>query len=284
MSEPVILVTGATGNIGRALVQRLSSAGARVIAGSPSGESVAGAPGRVVRFDDPASLKTAFEGVERLFLLLPLVPGKVELARNAVDAAKAAGVRFLLRSSGAGADPQSPVAVARLQGEIDQLVIDSGIDHALVRPNSFMQNFIQFYGGMIKAGTVYLSHADGRSSFIDVADIAAVDAAILQDPQAHVGNAYTVTGPQALSAREALDAIGAEIGRRIDYVPVPEEAAVASMKQMGMDDWTVGILSSLNQVIANGWAAEVSPAVQQITGRAPRSFAQFVSDNVAAWR
>ena len=67
-------------------------------------------------------------------------------------------------------------------------------------------------------------------------------------------------------------------------MPVPEEAAVASMKQMGMDDWTVGILSSLNQVIANGWAAEVSPAVQQITGRAPRSFAQFVSDNAAAWR
>ena len=56
------------------------------------------------------------------------------------------------------------------------------------------------------------------------------------------------------------------------------------MKQMGMDDWTVGVLSSLNHVIVNGWAAEVSPAVQQVTGRAPRSFAQFASDNAAAWR
>ncbi|MCA3241842.1 MAG: hypothetical protein ING89_11135 [Rubrivivax sp.] len=67
-------------------------------------------------------------------------------------------------------------------------------------------------------------------------------------------------------------------------MPGPEEAAVASMKQMGMDDWTVGVLSSLNHVIVNGWAAEVSPAVQQVTGRAPRSFAQFAADNAAAWR
>lgn len=284
MSQPTILVTGATGNIGRALIQRLMSAGATVIAGSPRGESVAGAPGRVVKFEDPASLKQAFDGVDRLFLLLPLVPGKIELARNAVNAAKAAGVRFVLRSSGAGADPNSPMALARLQGEIDRIVMDSGIDYALVRPNSFMQNFIHYYGSMIKGGTVYLSHADGKSSFIDVADIAAVDAAILLNPQAHIGKAYTVTGPQAVSAREALDLIGAQIGRRIDYVAVPEDAAVASMKQMGMDEWTIGILSSLNQIIAAGWAAEVSPAVQEITGQAPRSFAQFATDNAAAWR
>lgn len=284
MTNPTILVTGATGNVGRALVAELKTTGAQVFAGSTGGAPVDGVPGRKVDFGDPASLRAAFAGIDTAFLLFPLVPGKLQLARNAVAAAAAAGVKHLVRSSGAGADPASAMALSRLQGQIDQIVIDSGLPYTLLRPNSFMQNFIAYYAGMIKAGAVYLSHGDGKISYIDVRDIATVAATILRDPAPHAGQAYTLTGPEAIDNGEALALIAQAAGRPVSYVPVPEEAAVKSMRDMGMDDWTVENMSSLNRIIAAGHASGVSPAVEAITGRKPRSFAEFVSDNADAWR
>jgi uncharacterized protein YbjT (DUF2867 family) len=284
MTKPTILITGATGNIGTELTAQLQHAGASVYAGSTSGKALNGVPGRVVDFKNPETLKAAFQGVDRLFLLFPLVSNKLELARNAVAAARAAGVKHIVRSSGAGADPASPVALARLQGEIDEIIIQSGIPYTLLRPASFMQNWILYYGGMIKNGTVYLSHADGKASFVDVSDIAAVAAAVLLDPDRHAGKAYTLTGPAALSASEVLDEIAKAGGPRANYVAVPETAAVESMKKMGMDDWTLGIMSSLNQVIAGGYASGLSDDVRAVMGKAPRSFAEFARANVNAWR
>lgn len=206
------------------------------------------------------------------------------MARTALNAAKAAGVRFVMRSSGAGANAQSPWAMPRLQGEIDQLVLDSGIDHAIVRPSTFMQNFINFYGDMIKNGTVYLSHAQGKTSFVDVADIAAISAMILVNPNIHKGQIYTLTGPQALSVQEALDIVQAEVGHSITYVPVSEDAALESMKEIGMDDWSIQVMSSFNQITAAGWAAELSLDVARLTGKEPRDFELFAKENASQWR
>jgi uncharacterized protein YbjT (DUF2867 family) len=271
-----ILVTGATGNIGRELVKQLKAAGAHVIAGSPSGESVARlVETRHVDFVDPASLKRAFQGIDTLFLLFPLQANMVELARNAVAAAKAAGVKHIVRSSGAGADASSPVAIARVQGEIDQLVIDSGIAYTLLRPNSFMQNFLNFYAGMIRGGALYLPQGQGKVSFVDTRDIAAVAAAVLQQPADHAGKVYTLTGGEALSNADVAACIGAALGRTISYVP---------MRQAGMTAWSIETLMSLNRIIAAGYTAEVSPDVQRVLGRAPIRFDRFVADNLAAWR
>lgn len=283
MTDHRILITGATGNIGRRLVRRLLDAGADVLAGSPGGEGVEGAPGRRVDFNDVAMLEAAMSDVDTLFLLLPLVPSKLTLARRALAAARAAGVRHVLRSSGAGADALSPVAIAKLQGEVDQLVIDSGMAWTLVRPNSFMQSFISAYGAMIRGGVVRLSLGEGRCSYFDVEDIAAVDAAILLDPAAHGGNIYTVTGPEALTFGEAVSVIARHTARPVALVDISEGEAVHAMRGRGMDGWTIDILSSLNRVIAEGHAAAVSSDVQRITGQAPRQFEAFVLRNAAAW-
>lgn len=278
-----ILVTGASGNIGRPLVQQLKAAGAAVIAGSSSGKSVDGVPSRHVDFGDVASLQTAFTGVDTLFLLLPLVPNKVALAKNAIAAAKAAGVKHIVRSSGAGADPAAGFALPKLQGEIDQLIIESGIAYTLVRPATFMQNFATYFAGMIQGGALYLPQGEGRVSFIDVHDIAAVNATILQNPAAHAGKAYTLTGATALSNAEAVKAIGNAIGKTVSYVAVPDEAAIASMKGMGMDDWTIDQMMSLHQLTAAGYAAGTTDTVRQLIGREPIGFTQFVADHKSAW-
>jgi uncharacterized protein YbjT (DUF2867 family) len=283
MAHP-ILITGASGTIGRELVQQLKDAGATVIAGSSSGKTMAGVASRHVDFNEPASLATAFAGIDTLFLLLPLQADMVTLARNAVAAAKAAGVKHIVRSSGAGADPASPFAIARVQGEIDQLVIDSGIAYTLTRPNSFMQNYVNFYGGMLRGGALYLPQGEGKLSLIDARDIAAVNAAILLQPAAHADKVYTLTGGEALSNADVARFASEVTGKPVVYVPVSDEAGIAAMREMGMDAWTVEVMMSLNKVIQAGYAAGVSADVQAITGKAPRRFADFARESVAAWQ
>ena len=278
-----ILVTAASGNIGRALIQQLRHAGATVIAGSSSGKTADGVPIRAVDFANIASLKTAFAGVDTLFLLLPLVANKLELAKNAIAAAQAAGVKHIVRSSGAGADATSSFALPRLQGEIDQLVIDSGIAYTLVRPATFMQNFATYYAGMVQGGALYLPQGEGRVSFIDVGDIAAVTASILQSPAAHASQVYTLTGAAALSNAEAMATIGAAIDKTVGYVAVPDEAAIASMQGMGMDDWSINQMMSLHHITTAGYAAGTTDTVRQLLGRAPTPFADFVAANKQAW-
>ena len=278
-----ILVTGASGNIGRPLVQQLSGAGCTVIAGSSSGKSVSGVATRHVDFADTASLQTAFAGVDTLFLLLPLVSNKLALARNAIAAAKAAGIQHIVRSSGAGADAASGFALPKLQGEIDQLVMDSGIAYTLVRPATFMQNFATYYAGMIQGGALYLPQGEGRVSYIDVSDIAAVNATILKNPAAHVGQMYTLTGGAAVSNAEAMKMVGDAIGRPVSYVAVPDEAAVASMQGMGMDDWSINQMMSLHRLTAAGYAAGTTDTVRKLLGREPTRFADFVAANQRAW-
>ncbi len=280
-----ILVTGATGHIGRELVRQLQQRGADfAVLTSPCGRSVPGVPSVEGDFADQPSLQRAFSGFDTLFLLLPLVLDKLELARHAVDAAKASGIRHIVRSSGAGADANSPLAIARLQGMIDRLVRDSGLGWTLLQPNFFMQNWVNLDAAQLKAGAYHAPTGDGAISVVDVRDIADAAAAVLSNPQAHAGQTYTLTGAEALSNAEQLAVISHAVGRQIQYVDVPEAKAEQAMKDMGtplvMIEWFLG----LNHVIKQGWAAGISQDVKSLTGHAPRSFADFVTENVAAWR
>ncbi|MDJ0802058.1 MAG: SDR family oxidoreductase [Desulfobacterales bacterium] len=278
-----ILVGGATGNIGRELVPRLQSAGFSVRAGSTHGVAVQGAEGRVLDLLDPACLPAAFEGVDAAMIITPAHPFMVDMTANAVAAAREAGVGHLVRISGAGADPTSAITIARVQGQCDQHIIDSGLNYTLLRPKNFMQNFATFLGDMVRAGTVYSSQGDGRIPFIDVRDIAAVAAAVLTDPQAHVGQAYTLSGSQALTNAEALALISKKTGKPIELIPIPEEAAVEGMREAGMPEALIAFMSSLNQIIAAGRVAETSADVARIIGREPLSFEQFAEDYRDVW-
>lgn len=286
MWAPRILVTGATGNIGRALVSKLMqtpSSSADVLAASPTGQSVAGAPGRALNLLDPGSAHSAMQGVERLFLIAPAYPEMEAMTAHAVRAAQDAGVQHIVRVSGAGADHASDIAIARLQGRCDRIVIDSGIAYTLLRPKNFMQNFTTFLRDMVRSGTVYSSQGDGRVPFIDARDIAAVAARVLREPQAHAGEAYTLTGPQALTNAEALAVIAEHIGRPVQLVAISEEQAVEGMRQAGMPEALVQAMSSLNRIIAAGWVAEVTDDLPRLLGRPTTAWADFVAEHRGLW-
>lgn len=206
------------------------------------------------------------------------------MTANAVRAAQTAGVQHIVRISGAGADPESEIAIARLQGRCDRIVIDSGIAYTLLRPKNFMQNFTTFLRDMIRSGTVYSSQGEGRVPFIDARDIAAVAARILRGPQAHAGKAYTLTGPQALTNAEALAVIAEHIGRPIQLIPISEEQAVDGMRQAGMPEPLVQAMSSLNRVIAAGGVAEVTDDVPRLLGRPATAWADFVAEHRHVWQ
>ena len=280
-----ILVTGATGNIGRELTRQLAHAGDgfEVIAASTKGVSVAGAPGRPLDLLDPASVAAALADIDRLFLLTPAHPAMEAMTINAVAAAKAAGVQHIVRVSGAGADPDSDIAVARLQGRCDRVIIDSEIAYTLLRPKNFMQNFTTFLRDMVRTGAVYSSQGDGRVPLIDARDIASVAAHVLTAPESHAGQAYTLTGPEALSNAEALAVIAREVGREVRLVPISEEQAAAGMRQEGMPSEMVEVMSSLNRVIAAGWVAEVTDDVPRLLGRPASRWADFVHEHRESW-
>lgn len=279
-----ILVTGSTGNVGGALVPLLREAGCTVLAGSTKGQRVAGAEGRQVDFLDPKTLPAAFEDIDAALIVTPAHPRMVAMTTNAVAAARAAGVKLLVRVSGAGAEPASPIAIARVQAQCDTRVIESGISCTLLRPVSFMQNFATFIRDMIRAGTVYSSQGDGRVPFIDARDVALVAATVLNEPAAHAACAYALTGPEALTNAEAMRIVGEAIGKRIDVVSISEDAAVPAMRQIGMPEEIVEMMSSLNRIVAAGYAAELTDTVRAVTGCAPRTLAAFAREHAAAWR
>jgi len=281
-----ILVTGATGNIGRALVEQLQARGADFAAmTSRPGGAPAGVRAVHGDFTRPETLPAAFAGVDTLFLLFPLAPGMDVMARNALAAAKAAGVRHVVRSSGAGADAGSPASIARAQGEIDDMVTASGIAWTLLRPTVFMQNTVNHDAGSIKAANaIYAPRGTGAVAMVDVRDIAEAAAAVLTNPAAHAGAAYTLTGGEALTGAQVAAAVGAAVGREIAYVDVPEQAAVDAMTTGGYPPVVIDWLMSLNHVIKQGWAAGLSDDVRILTGHAPRRFADFAREHAAAWR
>ena len=279
-----ILVTGATGNIGSALVNELKASGADfVVMTSKPGVVVAGVETRHGDFTNVASLTAAFEGVDTLFLLFPLVENKVELARNAATAATAARVKHIVRSSGVGADSTSAFALPKLQGEIDDLLAATAIPTTFLRPASFMQNYVTYQSQAIKAGTIYMADGGQAQSLIDARDIAAVAARVLASPSAHAGKAYTLTGGEAFTGKQAAAAISAALGKSVKHVSVPTEAAVATMNQWGMPPFIVNVMDSLNKIVSAGYASGVSPDAGNILGRKPRTFAAFVDENVARW-
>ncbi|MGL5001982.1 MAG: SDR family oxidoreductase [Casimicrobium sp.] len=277
-----ILITGATGNIGKPLVAELKALGADfdIMSSKPqSAENV-----RVADFNDVASLKKAFAGVDTLFLLFPLVENKLQLARNAAEAAVAAGVKHIVRSSGAGADASSAFALPRLQGQIDDVLKATGIPTTFLRPGGFMQNYVTYQSQAIKDGTIYIADGGKAQALIDARDIAAVAARVLTNPTAHTDRAYMLTGGADFTGVEAAEIISKALGKTVSHVSVPTEAAVATMKEWQMPAWLIDIMDSLNQIVSAGYAAGVSPDVENILGRKPRTFAAFANENVVGWK
>ncbi|GAA4376408.1 SDR family oxidoreductase [Hymenobacter koreensis] len=290
MNTEIILVTGATGTVGSEVVRALTNRGATVRAGVHSiikGDRLKHINPEVqlveIDFERPETLTPAFTGVDRVFLLTPFTLNQVELARQLIDAAKAAGVKQVVRLSALGADAEPGIQLGRWHREIERYLELSGLSYVILRPGSFMQNFATYQAeGIQQHGAIHMPLGEGRISYIDVQDIAAVAAAILtDDPARHHGQAYALTGPQALSGHEVAQAIGQAVGREVRYIDLPEEAARQAMQ--GAPQWMTDAMIELNAVGKAGYSATVTSDVEQLAGRPARTIAEFARDNRQAF-
>src|SRR5215216_2976888 len=293
--QETILVTGSTGTLGGEVVKQLSSStpAINIKAGVHSAQNVKkvkdGDEVEVVLIDynKPETLKEALSQVDKLFLLTPDVPNAHELASNLVNEAKKAGVRYIVKQSVMGADEGADVGTMRLHREAEKIIEESGVPYTFLRPNEFMQNFINFHGHSIKNNNAfYLPLENAKVSVVDVRDIAAVAVKALMEngDNKYKNKKYLITGPEALSYHQMAELLSNATGKKISYVAISEEEAKGGMKEMGMDNWLINTISELSNYFKKGYASQVSSAVEEVTGKKPISFSQFANDYVEAFR
>ena len=281
-----ILVTGATGNVGSQVVEQLIASGVtpRVAVRSINkAESLkkAGSEPVEMDLDRPETVQSALTGVDKVFLVSPFVPNMVELTAILIEAAKRANVQQIVKLS---ALAQPGIALSKWHEEMEKAITSSNIPFTFLRPNGFMQNFVNAMAESIKSDNAfYLNAGDGKVSFVDTRDIASVAVAALIT-SGHEGQSYTITGAQALSHAESAAILSQVLGRTINYVDVPEDVVRQGMQGAGMPEPTVNALLELYASYKAGQAATVSPIVEQVTGKQPISFEQFAKDYAEVWQ
>ena len=180
-------------------------------------------------------------------------------------------------------DKNSPLLIRQLLGETDQNLIESGISYTIISPSFFMQNFINFFANDYKNGAIYQPAGDGKVSWTDVRDIAAVNVEILLNPEKYKGQNLTITGSESFDYSEAVNRMNKILGKECKYVAVNDEVATDAMKGMQLPDFIIELMISLNQCIVQGIAEDTTNVVEEVTGKKPILFDQFVEDNKVIW-
>jgi uncharacterized protein YbjT (DUF2867 family) len=281
----MIVVTGATGNVGRPLVRVLAAAGEQVTAVSrrPSSTGIpAGVRHQHADLAEPESLGFVLGGADALFLLLAgelLVAGKDP--RDLLDVAKAGGVRrvVLLSSQAAGTRPYTP-SHSRIRA-FEDAVAQSGLDWTVLRPGGFASNTFAWAETVRSRRTVAAPFGDVALPAVDPADIADVAAVVLRKG-GHTGRTYELTGPAPISPRRQAAAIGDALGTPVRFVEQSRDEARAQMLHFMPAPVVDGTLSILGE--PSTAEQRVSPDVEKILGRPPRTFADWAARNIAAFR
>jgi uncharacterized protein YbjT (DUF2867 family) len=277
-----VLVTGATGTVGRSLVGELLAAGQVVRAGV----LVPGAAGlppdaEPVRLDfhDPTTAAPALVGVDRLFLLRPPAISDVATALGPlVQAAARVGVRRVVVLSVMGVNPALP------HWRMERMVQQAGLPMTALRPSYFAQNLLTAFGDEIrKHSRLRLACGSGRVSFVDTRDVAAVASRVLVDPDAHPAGPRTLTGPQALDFSQVALLLSSELGRQIRYEPCGLLTRRRRLLESGADPAYVRVQLMIDVTTRLGLARRVTRDVQHVLGRPATPLATFVHDHRDGW-
>lgn len=288
MSE-TILVTGATGTVGTEVVKALRGKSVRVRAAvhSPTKSEALrtlGAEPVELDLERHDTLAAALNGADRLMLITPFSPAMIEQNVALAEGAKRAGVRHIVKLSAIGTDAEPGITVGRWHRAAEKAVEATGIPFTHLRPNFFMQNLANFFGGAIRAqGAFTLPAGEGRASFVDAADIGAAAAGALTS-DAHFGRALELTGPQALSYYDLAALLSEALGRKVTYMDLPADKAREGMLGMGMPEVMVQAMLELYGVLKAGYTSGVGPGVESLAGRPPRSFHDYLEDHLADFR
>lgn len=280
----MILVTGATGNIGQELVRQLTEANVPVRAlvrdASRAGElKDLGAELAVGDLANTASVDAALVGVDAAFLLTSTDPKQVELQGNFIEAAKRANLGHLVKLSVVGAAPDAPAQLMRWHAQTEADLVASGVPFTNIRPHVFYQYYLYLAPMVIGTGGFTSSLKSGvKLASIDIRDIAATAKAILTNPAPHAGQTYFLTGPEPFSNDDLAAKIGNIVGKPVGYTWSPGEFSRAAMRDMGFAEWMADVVTEMDEAYSTGNYSYTTSAVKDITGNDPRSVDQFLEE------
>lgn len=281
-----ILVTGATGTIGAQVVRELQARALPVRAFVRNPEAAAARLGSVELavgdFADRASLRRALQGVSRVFLSSADGPEKVAHERSVIDAAAEAGVGQIVKLSAIHAREDSPLPAFAWHGAIERHLNRSGVRAVVLRSSFFMSNLLMIAGGVAQTGLLHSPAGEARAAMVDPVDVAAAAAALLSGGAAAQG-CYELTGGEAISFTEVAHALGAATGRPVSFVDVPAAAAPAAFENGRNPEWLVAQLLGVFALIREGAYAQPTDTLRALTGRAPRTIADFARDHAGAF-
>lgn len=281
----MILITGASGSAGTAVLESALAAGAPLRAMYRKKEDAAKAPAGVASvladFADKSSLPHALEGIDTVYLVCGPIPQLIELEGAMIDACVESGVRHVVLNSALGAS-KFPKSFPSWHFEVEQKLQASGLAYTILRPNGFMQNIVAYNAETIRSqNAFYAALGDSKISLIDVRDVGSVAAAALLHPGEHAGQTYELNGPEALSNYDVAEHISSVVGRKVSYVDIPESAQRQAMLDAGMPEGLVTAVLQLQEYYRTGACAGVDGLVAKLTRRPERTLDQYLQENRA---
>ncbi|GAA0384875.1 NAD(P)-dependent oxidoreductase [Acrocarpospora corrugata] len=285
---PTIAISGASGQLGRLVARLLLDKGVRpvLISRTPAALDEFAQQGADVRqgdFADPAGLRAALTGVDRLLLISTDIPGpaRVALHVNAVEAAKAAGVRHVVYTSLPSPDPDNPAGVAPDHRATEAALVDSGLTWTFLRNNVYAEYQIGTAAQAAASGVLVTNSGKGGTAYVSREDCATTAVAVLTS-EGHENTAYDITGSEAIDAA-TLAALTAEIiGRPVDVVDVDDEGFVQGLIGAGLPAEVAALIASFGAAARGGWVERVSTAVRDLTGSEPKTLREVLTENRAA--
>jgi uncharacterized protein YbjT (DUF2867 family) len=284
----MIVVTGAGGTVGREVVKALAASGAAFRAAYHSKEKTERAKrdridAVAIDYARPDTLAGPLAGADHLFLLGTGGAGQTEAEIGVVRQARKAGVRHIVKLSVWGADREA-FSFARIHRPVEREIEASGLGWTFLRPNGFMQNFVNFYAPSIRSqGAFHLPAGGCRISHVDARDIAAVAAKALTEP-GHEGKAYLLSGPEALTHDEVAAKLSTAAGKPVRYVDISDDDFRKGTLQAGMPAEYADALLSLFRYYKEGHASRVTADVERVSGRKPIDFDRFAQDHAVSFK
>jgi uncharacterized protein YbjT (DUF2867 family) len=281
----MILITGASGNVGREVVKQGLAVGLKIRATFQSPAVAAKAPagleGVIMDYAKPETIRAALHGVEKIFLVGPPVRDLPALEANFIKEVHMAGRKHIVKLSALGGrDSMFPSGHRDSEENIEA----SGLPYTFLRPNGFMQNLVNYNAGTIRSqNAFYGCQGNGAVSIIDIRDIAAA-AVIVLAATGHEGKSYALTGGESLTNEQIAEKISRVAGRKISYVDLPAAELKKGILSTGTSEWSADALIDLQRLYREGKASLVTDDVERLTRHKPIAFDQFARDYAFAFQ
>ena len=279
----MILITGATGKAGGELARQLTEADvpfSAVVRNRDKAQALLDMEADVVIGDleDRDFLEAAMAGIEKAVLIMPNVENQLDIEKQFIDVAAAAGVQHILYLSSLESIPGATNPITSIHVATEEHLRASGMAWTMIRPAFFMQTFAASAPRIRETGQIVLPLGTGKVSATDLRDVAAVMLKVLTEP-GHENQSYDLTGPELLTLEEIAGRFSAILGREYTYVDLPLESFKERLAAVGFGEWRVNAVAAELNSIANGSLDHTTDKVQELLGRAPNSIDKFIRDH-----